>query len=44
MALLMEPGADPVTDSERADLDAIAAIKESAAFEFKVCPFFCKST
>ncbi|XP_020275741.1 tetratricopeptide repeat protein 4 homolog [Asparagus officinalis] len=35
MALLMDPGADPVTDNERADLEAIAAIKESAAVELK---------
>ncbi|KAL6636897.1 hypothetical protein ACP70R_024469 [Stipagrostis hirtigluma subsp. patula] len=35
MALLMEPGAEPRTESEQADLDAIAAIKESAAREYK---------
>nr|CAB3498194.1 unnamed protein product [Digitaria exilis] len=35
MALLMEPGAEPLTESEQADLAAIAAIKESAAREFK---------
>lgn len=31
----MDSGADPVTDSEKADLDAIAALKESAAVELK---------
>ncbi|XP_062214575.1 uncharacterized protein LOC133915441 isoform X2 [Phragmites australis] len=35
MALLMEPGAEPLTESEQADLDAITAIKESAAHEYK---------
>ncbi|XP_072991988.1 uncharacterized protein [Typha latifolia] len=35
MALLMEAGSEPVTDSERADLEAIAALKESAAIELK---------
>ncbi|KAG8062609.1 hypothetical protein GUJ93_ZPchr0003g16756 [Zizania palustris] len=35
MALLMDPGAAPLTESEKADMDAIAAIKESAAREFK---------
>ncbi|XP_006650591.1 tetratricopeptide repeat protein 4 homolog [Oryza brachyantha] len=35
MALLMDPGAGPLTESEKADLDAIAAIKESAAVEYK---------
>ncbi|KAL6894050.1 hypothetical protein ACP4OV_008148 [Aristida adscensionis] len=35
MALLMEPGAEPRTESEQADLDAIAAIKESAVLEYK---------
>ncbi|KAI3944504.1 hypothetical protein MKW92_046968 [Papaver armeniacum] len=35
MALLMEPGAEPLTENEKADLDAIAAIKESSAFELK---------
>jgi hypothetical protein len=35
MALLMEPGAEPLTESEQADLAGIAAIKESAAREFK---------
>ncbi|EEC76184.1 hypothetical protein OsI_13520 [Oryza sativa Indica Group] len=36
MALLMDPGAGgPLTESEKADLDAIAAIKESAAAEYK---------
>ncbi|KAL5218634.1 hypothetical protein ABZP36_019318 [Zizania latifolia] len=35
MALLMDPGAAPLTESEKADMDAIAAIKESAALEFK---------
>ncbi|GAB2281865.1 hypothetical protein Dimus_016427 [Dionaea muscipula] len=35
MALWMEPGAEPKTDKERADLEAIAALKESAAIELK---------
>ncbi|KAJ6825002.1 tetratricopeptide repeat protein 4-like protein [Iris pallida] len=35
MALLMEEGADPITDNEKSDLAAIAAIKESAAIELK---------
>ncbi|KAK3149333.1 hypothetical protein QOZ80_3AG0215990 [Eleusine coracana subsp. coracana] len=35
MALLMEPGAEPNTESEQADLAGIAAIKEAAAREYK---------
>ncbi|KAL8224989.1 hypothetical protein R6Q57_017546 [Mikania cordata] len=35
MALLMEKGAEPQTESELADLDAISALKESAAIELK---------
>jgi tetratricopeptide (TPR) repeat protein len=35
MALLMEPGAEPLTESEQADLAGIAAIKEAAAREYK---------
>lgn len=35
MALLMEAGSEPKTQSEIADLEAITAIKESAAVEFK---------
>ncbi|XP_008789930.2 tetratricopeptide repeat protein 4 homolog isoform X1 [Phoenix dactylifera] len=35
MALWMEAGSDPVTESERDDLDAIASLKESAARELK---------
>ncbi|PIA40095.1 hypothetical protein AQUCO_02500072v1 [Aquilegia coerulea] len=35
MALWMEKGSEPMTETERADLDAIAAIKESAAQELK---------
>ncbi|WCJ38235.1 Tetratricopeptide repeat (TPR)-like superfamily protein [Euphorbia peplus] len=35
MALLMEPGSEPQTQNEIADLEAIAAIKESAALELK---------
>ncbi|KAK7393346.1 hypothetical protein VNO78_21899 [Psophocarpus tetragonolobus] len=35
MALWMEKGSEPLTDNERADLEAIAALKESAAVEFK---------
>lgn len=36
MALFMPPGTIAETDAEKADLDAINAIKESAAIEFKV--------
>lgn len=36
MALWMEKGSEPLTESEKADLEAIAALKESAAVEFKV--------
>lgn len=36
MALWMEEGSCPTTEQERADLDAIAALKESAAIELKV--------
>lgn len=36
MALLMEKGSEPQTDSEIADLEAITALKESAAIELKV--------
>jgi hypothetical protein len=32
----METGSDPTTESEKADLEAIAAIKQSAALELKV--------
>ncbi|PON37130.1 N-terminal acetyltransferase A, auxiliary subunit [Parasponia andersonii] len=35
MALWMETGSEPVTETEKADLDAIAALKESAAMELK---------
>ncbi|KAJ4826349.1 hypothetical protein Tsubulata_047442 [Turnera subulata] len=35
MALWMEAGSEPTTESEIADLQAIAALKESAALEFK---------
>uniref|UniRef100_A0A0D9VZ20 Uncharacterized protein n=1 Tax=Leersia perrieri TaxID=77586 RepID=A0A0D9VZ20_9ORYZ len=35
MALMMDPGSGPLTESEKADLEAIAAIKESAAAEYK---------
>jgi tetratricopeptide (TPR) repeat protein len=35
MALLMEPGSEPLTEDEKADLEGIAAIKESAAREYK---------
>ncbi|KAJ7977154.1 tetratricopeptide repeat protein 4-like [Quillaja saponaria] len=35
MALWMETGSEPSTEKERADLDAIAALKESAAIELK---------
>ncbi|TXG63923.1 hypothetical protein EZV62_010917 [Acer yangbiense] len=40
MALWMEKGSDPTTESEIADLQAIAALKESAALEFKVLSLF----
>lgn len=32
----MEKGSEPLTEKEKADLDAIAALKESAAIELKV--------
>ncbi|EYU32923.1 hypothetical protein ABFS83_09G067000 [Erythranthe nasuta] len=35
MALLMEPGSEPQTDEEIFDLQAISALKESSALEFK---------
>ncbi|XP_038713553.1 tetratricopeptide repeat protein 4 homolog [Tripterygium wilfordii] len=35
MALLMEPGTEPKTESEIADLEAITALKESTALELK---------
>ncbi|XP_068653414.1 uncharacterized protein [Aristolochia californica] len=35
MALWLEEGADPVTENERADLDAIKALKESTFIELK---------
>ncbi|KAL5859962.1 hypothetical protein ACOSQ3_001257 [Xanthoceras sorbifolium] len=35
MALWMEKGSEPTTESEIADLEAIAALKESAAIELK---------
>ncbi|CAN4091544.1 unnamed protein product [Withania somnifera] len=35
MALWMETGSEPKTEEELADLDAISALKESAAFELK---------
>ncbi|XLR35840.1 hypothetical protein S83_063740, partial [Arachis hypogaea] len=35
MALWMENGSEPLTEAEKADLEAIAAIKESAAIELK---------
>ncbi|MED6172211.1 hypothetical protein PIB30_047935 [Stylosanthes scabra] len=35
MALWMEKGSEPLTEAEKADLEAIAAIKESAAIELK---------
>jgi hypothetical protein len=36
MALWMEKGSEPLTENEKADLEAIAAIKESSALELKV--------
>ncbi|XP_064999501.1 uncharacterized protein LOC135633674 [Musa acuminata AAA Group] len=35
MALWMDAGSDPISESEKADLEAIAAIKEAAAVELK---------
>ncbi|CAB4291395.1 unnamed protein product [Prunus armeniaca] len=35
MALLMEKGSEPQTESERDDLDAIAALKQNTAIELK---------
>ncbi|KAK7277466.1 hypothetical protein RJT34_22479 [Clitoria ternatea] len=35
MALWMEKGSEPLTESEKADLEAIAALKDSAAIELK---------
>ncbi|KAF8111592.1 hypothetical protein N665_0074s0119 [Sinapis alba] len=35
MALWMEAGSEPMTENEKADLEAISALKESAAIEFK---------
>ncbi|XAR61034.1 hypothetical protein NMG60_11034612 [Bertholletia excelsa] len=35
MALWMEKGSEPLTESERADLEGIQALKESAALELK---------
>lgn len=32
----MEKGSEPLTETEKADLDAIASLKESAAIELKV--------
>ncbi len=39
MALWLQPGEEPETAEERADLDAIIALRESAAIELKVCSF-----
>ena len=36
MALWMETGSEPTTQSEKDDLDAIAALKHSVALELKV--------
>ena len=36
MALWLDSGSEPQTENEKADLDAIAAIKESTALELKV--------
>jgi hypothetical protein len=36
MALFLPPGVEPETEEERADLDAINALRESAAYELKV--------
>jgi hypothetical protein len=37
MALWLQPEEEPETAKERADLDAIIALRESAAIELKVC-------
>lgn len=37
MALFMPPGMGAETDAEKADMDAIEALKESSSIEFKVC-------
>ncbi len=39
MALWLQPGEEPETAEERADLDAIIALRESAAIELKVYTF-----
>jgi hypothetical protein len=39
MALWLQPGEEPETAEERADLDAILALRESAAIELKVYSF-----
>lgn len=36
MALWLDSGAEPQTEKEKLDLEAIVALKESAAFELKV--------
>lgn len=40
MALWMEAGSEPTTETEIADLQAISALKESTALELKVLFFF----
>lgn len=44
----MEKGSEPLTESEKADLEAITALKESAALELKVYnswfTIVCKNT
>lgn len=44
MALWMEAGSEPKTDSEVADLEAISALKEAAAIELKVSLPFVELT
>jgi hypothetical protein len=36
MALLMEPGSEPMTEEEKADFAAMESIREEAAVELKV--------
>lgn len=41
----MEPGQEPTTEAERADLDAIEALRESSVLELKVnSPLFTADT
>lgn len=40
MALLLDPNSEPQTENEKADLAAIASLKESTSLELKVRSFF----